>query len=314
MPTTLKTSLAHLPEEKRDDLRRLVKLVLDEFGDEIEMLILYGSHARNEHVEELAPDGRRFQYQSDYDIMVVTTDKAHRHSIRWRDVKDAFREPRRPSLQMECDTISFLNRMIEQGYYFYVDIAKEGIALYDSGHCVLSEPKELTSEEMLEKAQKHYDCWFESAQGFYEYFKFGIDKPQLKIAAFILHQVTERLLAAYLLVHTDYKPKIHDLDRLVPLAAARDVEMLKVFPKGTKLEEDRFVLLCRAYVDARYNASYAIAREDLDYLAGRVEVLQELVRRTCLERIERLKSACRGDKVAQAMVGNGNKGLGDVPV
>jgi len=291
VPIKLRTSLDHFPEEKREALRHIARLVVDEFGDEIEMVILYGSYARGDWVEELAPDGVHFQYQSDYDILVVTRDQVHKHSLRWEKVKKAFYSHRAPSLQLECDTIGFLNHMIEQGYYFYVDVAKEGIALYDSGRQTLSEPKILTPSEALTKAQAHYDTWYVSAeealQSFERYF---LPHSILKWAAFILHQATEHFLTTYLLVHTDYKPRTHDLDKLTPLAAAHDVEILKVFPKGTQLAKDRFVLLCRAYVDARYKPDYSISREDLDYLAERVKFLQEFVQRTCLEKIENLKS------------------------
>jgi len=289
MAIKLKSSIDHFPEEKREALRHIARLVVDEFGDEIELVILYGSYARGDWVEELAPDGVHFQYQSDYDILVVTRDQVHKHSLRWEKVKKAFYTHRGPSLQLECDTIGFLNHMIEQGYYFYVDVAKEGIALYDSGRQTLSEPKILTPAEALAKAQAHYDTWYKSAEGFFKGYHFYMSQSERNIAAFTLHQVTERFLTVYLLVHTDYKPRTHDLDKLTPLAAAHDVEILKVFPKGTQLAKDRFVLLCRAYVDARYAPSYSIAREDLDYLAERVKFLQELVRRTCLEKIENLK-------------------------
>ena len=311
MPTKLKTGLDHFPEEKRKDLRRIARLVVDEFGDEVEMVVLYGSYARGDWLEEIAPDGHHFQYQSDYDVMVVTRDQVFKHTQRWDKVKQAFKEPDappargfeplqqvkqafqtldKPSLQLERCTIGFLNHMIEQGYYFYVDVAKEGIALYDSERSTLSEPKILTPAEALDKALAHYDTWYKSATGFYKCYRFSLAEGELNIAAFLLHQTTERFLTAYLLVHTDYKPRTHDLDRLMPLAAAHDVEALKVFPKGTQQEQDRFDLLRRAYVDARYNPDYSITREELDYLAGRIEFLQAFVQRTCQEKIENLKS------------------------
>jgi len=286
----MRTDLEDLPEEKRKDLRRFVELTLGEFGDEIEMLILFGSYARGDWVEESAPDGVRFQYQSDYDIMVVTRDKASRHTLRWAEVEKAFARLLAPSLQRQVVTINFLNRMLERGYFFYVDIATEGIALYDSGRCALAKPRMLTPAEALEKARAHYDTWFGSALSFLGCYELLLARNDLNIAAFQLHQVTERALAAFLLVRTDYKPKTHDLATLVPLAASQNVEVLKVFPKGTQLEERRFELLRKAYVDARYEPTYTITREELDYLAGRVQFLLDWVQKTCQEQLARLKA------------------------
>lgn len=42
----MKTSINYLPEQKRDDLRRIVECVLEVLPD-CEMIILYGSYARN---------------------------------------------------------------------------------------------------------------------------------------------------------------------------------------------------------------------------------------------------------------------------
>jgi uncharacterized protein len=48
---------------------------------------------------------------------------------------------------------------------------------------------------------------------------------------------------------------------------------------------ERFHLLKRAYIDARYKKDYKITKEDLVYLSERVGVLKELVGRVCEGRI-----------------------------
>lgn len=46
----MKKSIAYLPKNKQEDLNNLVKAVLDKLP-QIEMIILYGSYARNEYVD-----------------------------------------------------------------------------------------------------------------------------------------------------------------------------------------------------------------------------------------------------------------------
>ena len=99
-----------------------------------------------------------------------------------------------------------------KGHYFFTDIVKEGVLLYDSKNHELAEPRELMPEEYKDKTAKYFDQWFESAKEFFGYFKVGFEKKQYKSAAFQLHQATERYYSALLLVLTDYKPKTHYID------------------------------------------------------------------------------------------------------
>lgn len=79
----MKTDLDHLPEDKRTDLKRVVKIIFSEFEDVLALamqgwkkqgrimkIILYGSYARGNWVAD--PVGR---YYSDYDILVVVNDE-----------------------------------------------------------------------------------------------------------------------------------------------------------------------------------------------------------------------------------------------
>lgn len=61
----MKTSLEHLPEHKRDQLAAITALLQAEA--QAEMVILFGSHARGDWVED-AETG----YQSDYDVRSVS--------------------------------------------------------------------------------------------------------------------------------------------------------------------------------------------------------------------------------------------------
>ena len=59
-----------------------------------------------------------------------------------------------------------------------------------------------------------------------------------------------------------------------------------VFPQTTDEEKRRFELLKRAYIDARYKMDeYAITKEELSYLAERVNELKNLTETICLAKI-----------------------------
>ena len=134
--------------------------------------------------------------------------------------------------------------------------------------------------------QDNFEQWFGSANGFYRQHLHALDENELNIAAFELHQSAERFYTAVLLTYTDYRPKEHNLRELNSKAHAQDSRFAEAFPKETQEQKDRFELLVRAYIDARYRMKqYHITREDLEYLGQRVLVLKELTEKLCSERI-----------------------------
>jgi HEPN domain-containing protein/predicted nucleotidyltransferase len=264
-------------------------MIREEF--DVDMIILFGSYARGDWVEELGPDQFYYKYQSDFDVLVVADREDAKKHYKWDRLEACIRRSSvvpTPVVMIHHST-GFLNERLSEGHYFFTDIIKEGILLYDSKRFELAEARELTPEEYKNKATRYFNHWFSSASGFFENFRFSLSRNEYNISAFLLHQAVERFYSALLLVLTDYKPKTHDIEKLGQFSAAQDRKLLEVFPKGTEDERRRFELLRKAYVDARYDENYSITREDLEWLAERVSILQELTEKICKERIESFK-------------------------
>ncbi|MCF0065756.1 HEPN domain-containing protein [Dyadobacter chenwenxiniae] len=283
----MKTSLSHLPQNKQDELKEITQIIIEKVP--AEMIILFGSYARGDWVEDYQ---EKYEYVSDFDILIVTKDKNSAKQVKKSRELDeelmADDEITRTSIIYH--SIGFVNDKIERNYYFFVDILKEGIMLFDSGKFSLSEPKNLNPEQRVEKATEQFEHWFESANHFFEAFEFFFQKGENKItyynnAAFELHQATERFYAAILLVFTDYKPRIHDIEILGQHVIKQHAEFATVFPMSTEEEKRLFVLLKKAYIDARYNRNYKIEKAELEYLGSRVALLRDLTERICRERI-----------------------------
>ena len=66
------------------------------------------------------------------------------------------------------------------------------------------------------------------------------------------------------------------------------LSILCVRKKGTEKERQRFELLRKAYVDARYDENYTITKVELKWLAGRVNKLQKLTKKICKKKIKSL--------------------------
>jgi predicted nucleotidyltransferase/HEPN domain-containing protein len=283
----MKTGISHLPERKRNDLERAVDLIRESVP--AEMIILFGSHARGDWVDDRYSEGHiLYEYRSDYDILVVVErpEDAKESSANWSALEDRLhRAVRWADANVIVHDVGFVNDRLSERRYFFSDIKKEGVLLYDSGRFRLEEPGELGDAERKLIAEGDFEKWFKSADSFLIDFGNALDRDDYKIAAFYLHQATERFYTAFLLVHTGYKPKLHNIEKLGRLAAAHEPKLLRAFPRATPVEKERFKLLKRAYVDARYRDDYTITREDLEWLAGRVRELRSAIEASCRERI-----------------------------
>lgn len=158
--------------------------------------------------------------------------------------------------------------------------------LQEVGGFPFAEPKPLTRDEQRAEAARHFEHWFPDAASFKAAASFLIQRGDLRLAAFLLHQATERLYHCVLLVLTLYSPKLHRLTKLRSQAESIDARLIPVWPRDTKFARRCFALLNRAYVDARYSPHYEITDEELAWLVDRVSALQESVAAICAERLE----------------------------
>ena len=281
----MKTSLDHLPEQKIHELKRAMATIRQFV--EPQMIILFGSYARGDWVEDIDEDTLEFRYQSDFDILVVmeTRQQASHVEQNERLSQALMKHAQRTPVSVIASDIGFINKRIRKSQYFYIDIKREGVMLYDTGNFTLDEAKELTAQERHHLAQEDFVYWMKSAKGFYAGMRFYMEYGDNSISAFQLHQATERFYSAMLLVFTRYKPNTHDLKKLSGRVASIEPEFLTVFPMGTEEERRLFKLLRQGYVDARYKPSYTITKAELEWLGERVEYLQSLTERLCKAKI-----------------------------
>ncbi|SFP48634.1 HEPN domain-containing protein [Pseudarcicella hirudinis] len=287
----MKTSFAHLPTDKQQELSAVLDAIL-QVAKPV-MVILFGSYSRGDWVDDrYVENGITYEYKSDFDILIVLKEekrippsltKGIKHKIGRR--ADGF-----TPLGLIFHGIDFLNMELEEGNYFFADIVKEGTMLYDDGQFQLSKAKLLSPKERAKKAQMYFDKWFDSANKFLRAFNLCLNDDLPNQAIFLLHQATESYYMAILLVFNDYKPKLHEIDLLGKSAEMADVRFKVVFPRKTLEESRLFSLLKRAYIDSRYKMGYSVTKEDLEYLSERVIKLKELTQLICQERIAQLTS------------------------
>lgn len=306
----MRTDLDHLPPNKQRELERVVEIVFDEFGDALALanhdwkkkarilkIILYGSYARGGWVDE--PHTAK-GYRSDYDLLIIVNDKRIADRVKyWLKLEErldrelAITGALRTPVNFIVHTLQEVNDGLAHGRYFFMDIAKDGIALYQSDDTELHQPKPKTPAQALAMAQEYFDEWFPSAAALKEGTDFYIGRERLKEAAFSLHQATERLYHCVLLVCTFYTPHVHNLGFLRTQAERIDPRLTYVWPRETKRDRAHFEKLKEAYVKARYSKHYRITKEELEWLGAQVEELGRVVHEVCSERLEVLRCKVR---------------------
>ncbi|MCW3835044.1 HEPN domain-containing protein [Sphingomonas canadensis] len=301
----MRNDVDHLPTAQQAELERVKQTLMGEFvqaisgatqpwkrNGKILKIILFGSYARNDWVDE--PENG---YQSDYDLLIIVS-----HSD-LTDIADYWYVAEDKILHDEAvgrpvniivHTLDEVNKALERGEYFWVDIARDGIALYELPNHALSAPRPLVPRDAYEMAQGYFneqrasvDEWLELAE--VAATKGAVGSWQNK-AAFNLHQAAETAYACFLLVRTLYFPRSHNIKFLRSLAEDKEPRLIEAWPRTTRVDRRRFELLKRAYVEARYSASYTVSAEDLDAIAASVKRLRDIVEQVCRERLDELRA------------------------
>ena len=285
----MKTSLDHLPERHQENLAIIKETIVNSVYPE--MIILFGSYARGDYVERAytVEDGITYEYNSDYDILIVSEERLAKTSLGMVKKRIAKKCLLTPTTIIEHN-IGFLNEQIKHSNYFFVDVLKEGIMLYDTGNYQLAVPAMVAPPLKLAKAKEYFAYWMTKAEEFYDDFQSNLPKKRYSKAAFELHQAVENAYNAFLLVFTDYKPKTHNLEELRRQAIQIHKDHIKVFTISNQEDEDRWELLLEAYIGARYKKDYTITAEELKYLGEQGVLLIELVKSLSTERLNRIES------------------------
>jgi predicted nucleotidyltransferase/HEPN domain-containing protein len=304
----MRKDLDHLPPAKQRELAHIVRVLFEEFEGataiatsdwkkkaRIPKIVLYGSYARGGWVDE--PHTAK-GYQSDFDLLIIVNHQKLTDRVEfWSSVEDrlnrelAITKALRTPVNFIVHTLAEVNDGLSEGRYFFIDIARDGIALYESDDTDLPEPQPKTPDQALAQAREYFEEWLPSAREFYDNFEFNRQQDRRSNAAFQLHQAAERYYHCVLLVCTFYTPHVHNLGFLRTQAERIDQRLIDVWPHEAKADRARFEKLKEAYVKARYSKHYRVTDEELAWLGEQVETLGRVVQVICEEHIAALEAS-----------------------
>lgn len=287
----MKRSIRFLPPRKRQDLQQLAELIRENVK-QVEMIILFGSYAKNKYVDydQRIEFGTPTYYMSDYDIVILTRKPIGAiGSSLYEKIKDRFFENKNRPFHTHPQFVNYgiddFNYALSKAHYFETEIKRDGVILYDSGAYKLARRRKLDYTEIRDRAQKYFEDKFGRALSFLIDVPHPAGRKDYKQASFYLHQSAENFLRTIPMAFILYGHKSHDLSELMNAAKKHTTEIFKAFPRDTEEEKRLFDLLQRAYIESRYNPDFEVTKEDIDALIPKVEQLRDIVEKVCRERI-----------------------------
>lgn len=305
----MRSDLDHLPERQQHELERVRDILFAGFeaarngggggtqawrrGGMVLKIILFGSYARNDWVDE--PENG---YLSDFDLLVVVShEKLTNIADYWWNSEDQIlRDPAiGRTVNLIVHDLDEVNAALKRGEYFWTDIVRDGIALYEVPGHPFATPQPMTPSDAHSTGSRYFsgkiadlDLWLRDARN---HVAEQADGQHIrKRAAFELHQAVETAYACFLLVHTFYFPRSHNIKFLRSLAECTDGRLVEAWPREQRVDRRRFELLKRAYVEARYSDRFDVSAEDLEWLMTRAGYLRDLVAELCAARVAELKT------------------------
>ena len=190
----MRTDLDHLPEAKQRELAHVVEVIREGFAQAISRrtmerfrngkilkIILFGSYARGDWVED--PVGRYF---SDFDLLVVVSHEDLTDvSEFWAKTEDRLlaelsegKELRTP-VGLIYHSLYDVNEKLRLGRFFFIDILREGILLFEKPGHPFAEPRPLSTREALDESRDYYERWMQNSTEFLDDYRSNLVRSRL---------------------------------------------------------------------------------------------------------------------------------------
>jgi predicted nucleotidyltransferase len=165
---SMREGLSHLPAKQQDELERATRILLEEFSQAITLgnqpwkrngkvlkVFLFGSYSRDDWVDE--PENG---YQSDFDLLIVVDhEKLTDIADYWYVGEDKILRDVTIERQVNIivHALQGVNQGLRHGKYFWTDIVRDGILLYELPNHPLATAMPLTPADALELAERYFE-------------------------------------------------------------------------------------------------------------------------------------------------------------
>lgn len=282
-------NISYLPLRFQEELKVITNLILEKIPD-CEMIILYGSYAKNKYVwppHIQIEYEERTEYVSDYDIAVITAyelSKEQRMALNQIEI-DLYKE-KRPPLEIENYSIDEISENILNWDSTQVEIQQDGIFLYNTHKYKLPVPPPLNNQMKYRLSLMHFQQRFTAGENFFAIYQDALQRKLYQLATFLLHQACDNYFHAILSTFNFITPKLHDLNKLLILVEEHVPEIRGIFQLEDEKDRYIFTLLRDAYKNGRYNKNYRPSEEEVLAQQKKTEEFHNFTQKVCQIRIE----------------------------
>lgn len=292
----MKRSIKRLPKCTQFELNTLRDLILQHIP-KCAKIVLFGSYGRGKGYilyDEVIENDARKSYQSDLDLLIImptpfhkiTEEKLSKHVLpKYNQILEEKCKRHAPA-RIIVESMKRVNKNLEISQFFFTEVIKEGVLLYDSGEFKFSKARELSPQEIYDRSKRYYRISFADGEMFFGTSKFSSGVKWYRNGSFQMHQACENYYNTIELVHTHYQPKCHKLEKLAPPLYKYARELADVFPLDNEFQQRCFTLLCEAYTRARYDIDFDVTQEEYEYLTSRVEILRKITIDVCQKHLD----------------------------
>ena len=280
----MNTSLEHLSAGHRKQVKNAVDIIVRAIRPE--KIFLFGMYGAGEDawliqqslMQQLPPATQGIL--GAFDLLVITGPEEQRSDYELQDIiENRCRD--QVAVTALVHDITYVNRRIKEGQYFFSMVILEGTLLFDARRTPLAPAFTPNWADVRYTGERDFERWSNQARDFFHSAEFIRGRQGWNTAAFLLHQAAEQCYQAILLAFMGYKPTTHNLDKLRRYTNRFSVELALLFPRDTEEEEDLFRQLASGYVSARYKEEYIISEKEVELLTERIRRLLDIAERVC---------------------------------
>lgn len=193
-----------------------------------------------------------------YDLLILTRadEKRTRHEL-----LDRLDNVTMPGIVVNSlvHNINTVNEVLMNGSPFFETMFHNGLLFYeDQSVSPIPLSNQAKFNDLCLPADKIWRKCFALAEQFLKGASHLSSKASHRIAAFMLHQAVEHTCIALIRAIIGYRPSTHNLRRLIAITENFTPLASSAFPRNTPEEKNLFLILARAYVDARYKEDYHV--------------------------------------------------------
>lgn len=178
--------------------------------------------------------------------------------------------------------------LVKDRHRFYTQVRSAGVLLYAEDE-ETAPVSPVSPDDWQETAGEQFRTHFGLALGFFHGATVQLEKNQLRICLFLLHQTMEQACIALIRVFLGYRSDFHNLGRLLDLCSCFIRDPGDLFPRTTEKDRRLFQLLSKCYTEARYREDFPVheadCRDILDAVGGFIKKTEDL----CRERLPALR-------------------------